>query len=172
MQTFISLVIFCQGLGAFLGAGATVWGELAYMWAMRDGHISVAERRHLRVIGHGLRWGMTLLLLSSLTLVVIAYLLQFKTQPAVTAGFWVLMCLALVVIYASWSLSRKKISYALGSALAFTGWWFLVYLVIGSIPALSFGAMVGFFIVATGIFYAILSYARLLLYGTHAGVAR
>ena len=162
MEALISFVVFCQALGALIGAGATIWGELAYMKAARDGKIDHAELAHLRVIAHGLRFGMTLLLLASFGLVTIAYLLRAETQPALTPGYWTLIAAALVVIYVSWALSRKKISFALGSAIAFTGWWFLAYLTIGWLPGLSFGATVAFLLVATGIFYAILQYARML----------
>jgi len=149
-------------LGACIGAVTAVWGELAYLKAMRDGKIDRAERAHLQVIVHGLRWGMTLLLISSLALVVAAYLSRAALQPALTSGYWTLIVLAVLVIYVSWALSRGRISFALGSAIAFTGWWFLAYLTLGLVPPLSFGATVAFFVVATAVFYAILQYARML----------
>ena len=105
---------------------------------------------------------MTLLLFSSFALVIVAYLMQSVTQPELTDQYWSLIAIALVVMYVSWALSRNRISFALGSAIAFTGWWFLAYLTLGLLPALSFGSTVAFFIVATGVFYAILKYARLL----------
>lgn len=163
MESFIAFIIFCQALGAGIGVGATVWGELAYLRALRDGKIDHAERAHLHSIGHGLRFGMTLLLISSCTLVVVAYLLHAALQPVFTSGYWTLVVLALLVIYVSWALSRKRISFALGSAIAFTGWWFLAYLTIGSLSTLSFGATIAFFVVATGIFYAILEYTRMFV---------
>ncbi len=163
MDGIILLIFYTQALGALIGAVTTVWGEFAYLRAHKDGHIDAAERAHLRVIAHGLRFGMTLLLCSSFALVVVAYLLHTATQPASTASYWTLMLAALLVIYVSWALSRRKISFALGSAIAFTAWWFLAYLTIGWMPPLSFGATVGFFVVATLIFYGILQYARMLL---------
>lgn len=162
MTSLISFIVFCQALGALVGAGSTVWGEIAYIRALRDGKIDHAERAHLRAIAHGLRWGMTLLLISSFALVVIAYLSHSGAQPAVTASYWTLVTFALLIVYVSWALSRKHLSFALGSAIAFTAWWFLAYLTIGWMPVLSFGATVAFFVIATGIFYAILQYARFL----------
>jgi hypothetical protein len=164
MVALISFTVFCQALGAFIGAGAAIWGELAYMRAMRDGKIDVAERAHLRIIAHGLQFGMVLLLLASFVLVVLAYLLKASTQPALTTSYWSLIVAAFVVIYVSWALSRKKISFALGSAIAFTAWWFLAYLSIGWLPGISFGATIAFLFVATAIFYGILAYARMLTY--------
>lgn len=162
MTPFISFIVFCQALGAFVGASATVWGEFVYLQALRDGKIDHAERMHLNAIAHGLRWGMSLLLISSLSLVIVAYLSHATLQPVLTSSYWVLTVFALLIIYVSWALSRKRISFALGSAIAFTAWWSLAYLTIGWMPALSFSATIAFFVVATGIFYAILQYARML----------
>lgn len=167
MSTLVVFIVFCQALGALTGAFAAIWGELAYLRAMRDGRIDHAERAHLRIIAHGLRFGMTLLLLASLALVVVEYLMHAVTQPAMTPSYWALVIFALIVVYVSWALSRKRISFALGSAIAFTGWWFLAYLTLGWLPPLAFGTTVAFFIVATAVFYAILQYARMLA-GSHS----
>ena len=162
MIGLVPFLIFCQALGASVGAFSAVWGELAYLRAMRDGKIDHAERAHMQAIGRGLRFGMTLLLAASLVLVVVAYLIHAAEQPAFSASYWTLIVLALVVTTVSWALSRKRISFALGSAVAFTGWWFLAFLTLGQVPKLSFGATAAFFVVATAIFYALLSYARML----------
>lgn len=162
MPTLVPLLVFCQALGAGVGAITAVWSELAYVGAMRDGKIDRAERAHLTIIAHGLRYGMALLLLASLGLVVVAYARQATLQPALTESYWILTALALLVIGISWALSRQRISFTFGSAVVFTAWWFLVYLSLGWLSPLSFGAAVMAFIVATAIFYALLSYARLL----------
>lgn len=163
MTALVSLLFFCQALGALVGVVATVWGELAYLRALRDGKVDAGERAHLRSIAHGLRYGMTLLLVSSTALVIVAYVLRAATQPALTGSYWMLIIIALLVISVSWALSRKKISFALGSAGVFTAWWFLVFLTLGgSVSTLSFGAAAAFFIVATGIWYGVLQYVRML----------
>ena len=162
MTALVIFIVFCQALGALIGAFSTIWGELAYLRAMRDGKVDHAERMHLRIIAHGLRFGMTLLLLASLALVIVEYLARAATQPAMTASYWALVVFALLIVYVSWALSRQRISFALGSAIAFTGWWFLAYLTLGWLPPLAFGATLAFFVVATAVFYAILQYARML----------
>ncbi|MEK7086310.1 MAG: hypothetical protein AAB709_02185 [Patescibacteria group bacterium] len=162
MTALISFIVFCQTFGALIGASTAIWGELAYIRAMRDGRIDVAERAHLRIIAHGLYFGMTLLLFASLALVITAYVTHLTPQPAVTTSYWTLILFALVIIYTSWALSRNRISFALGSAITFTAWWLLVYLAFGWIPPISFGAIVAFFVVATATFYAILGYTRFL----------
>jgi len=128
---------------------------------VRDGKIDFAERKHMDIIAHGLRYGMTLHLLASFGLVVLAYIQQNALQPALTPSYWTAIAIALLIITISWALSRKHISFKLGSASIFTAWWFLVYLSFGWLP-LSFGAAVMSFIIATAIFYALLYYARLL----------
>lgn len=163
MTALVSFLVFCQVLGALTGASTAVWGELAYIRAMRDGAIDAAERAHLNVIAKGLRFGMLTILLSSFGLVVTAYLLQTDPQPALSPEYWTVIILALLVTGISWALSRKRISFAFGSAIIFTGWWFLAYLTLGWMPPLSFGGAVAFYVVATGIFYAVLQYARFLL---------
>jgi len=164
MTALVSFLVLCQALGAFVGAGTAIWSEFSYLYAMRDGELDRAERSHLRVLGHGLRFGLVLLLLSSLGLVLVAYFMHAPMQPAVTPEYWASVTLALLIIYAAWALSHKHLSFALGSAIAFTAWWFLAYLAIGLVPPLSFGAITAFFIVATGIFYGLLQYARMLVY--------
>jgi hypothetical protein len=162
MDAAVSLLLFCQALAAFVGAFSAVWAELAYVRAIRDGKIDHAERAHMHAIGRGLRYGMSGLLISSLALVVVAYVQRMGEQPALSANYWTLIALALLVTTISWALSRKRVSFALGSAAAFAGWWFLVFLALDQIPPLSFGSAFIFFVLATGIFYAFLGYARIL----------
>ena len=167
MLALATVLVSCQALGAVVGAVYAVWGELAYVRAMSDGKIDSAERAHLARIGTGLRFGMLLLLTASLGIVVVAYTLEANPQPALSVGYWVLITLSLITVSASWALSRNKISFAVGSAIVFTAWWFLVYLTLGIFPLLSFGATAAFFIVATGISYLMLNIARCLVAPKH-----
>jgi len=162
MSSIVITLVYCQALGAGIGALTAVWGELAYIRAMRDGNIDAAERAHLRAIGNGLRFGLILLLLASFGFVVVAYMQGSTLQPALSPDYWILMALALVVIGVSWALARRRIPFALGSAALFAAWWFLVYFSFGWLSPLSFGAAVMSFIVATAIFYGVLYYVRLL----------
>ena len=161
MTPLIPFLVFCQSLGALIGALSAVAGEFAYLRAMRNGKISESEGRHLAHIGHGLRYGMTLLLLASLGLTLAAYQVQTALQPGLTASYWTLMALALTVIGVCHSLARGRVSFPLASASIYAGWWFLVYLSFGWLP-LSFGAAVMSFVIATAIFYAVLYWARLI----------
>ena len=172
MITLVSVLGFCQALGAIVGTSTAVWGEFAYIRAMRNGHIDFAERTHLRILGHGLRFGMLLLLGASFGLVIAAYGVH-EAQPAATAAYWMLIILAFVVIVSSFALSRRAISYTLGSVVAFTAWWFLMTLTLGEFPKIPFGAAVGFFVVASVVLYLIVSLARhLFIAHTHALIQR
>lgn len=164
MSIIIPLLIIFQGLGALGGAFSAVWAEIAYLRAIRDGKIDAAERRHLAVIAHSLRFGMSLLLLSSFGLVLIAYLMDLSIQPAVTESYWLLIGLALVTIATTWALSRKLVSFRLGSAVVFTAWWFLAYLTFGFFPTLSLLQSIALVVTAGVSFYLILSMIR--FYGT------
>ena len=156
MDALIPFLVFCQALGAFTGAFSAVWSEIAYVRAVKDGKIDRAERIHLDGIARGLRFGMTILLLASFGLVIVDFALRTALQPALTPGYWTFVVLALLVVGVSWALSRRFVSFAFGSALIFTAWWFLAYLSIGWLPPLTFGAALAFFAVATAIFYVIL----------------
>ncbi|MDB5244758.1 MAG: hypothetical protein JWN18_628 [Parcubacteria group bacterium] len=162
MESLLIALMCLQALGACLGAIAVVRGELAYVHASRDGAIDDAEAAHLRHIAQGLRYGMSLALISSLLLVVLAYFADARTQPAFMSSYWTFISISLLVTVDSWALSRKRVSFALGSAFLFAGWWFLVYLTFGLLPPLTFGAAAAVLVVVTTIFYALLSRTRLL----------
>ncbi|MFA7302200.1 MAG: hypothetical protein WC030_00430 [Candidatus Paceibacterota bacterium] len=160
MSALTSILVFCQALGAFVGATSAVWSELAYMWAMRDGRVNKAERAHLKSIDRGLRFGMSLLLLSSLGLVVSAFATDSALQPAFTESYWTLVVLALLVILVSWVMSRRYLSLAIGSAISFTAWWFLLYLTTGQLATGTVGTTATFFAIAAVLVFILLQTGR------------
>lgn len=161
MTALISFLVFCQTLGALVGAFTALWSEFAYIRAIQDGKLDAAERVHLDIIARGLRFGMTLLLLASLGLVIAAYVYGGAPQPALTPAYWILIASSILVIGISWALSRRHVSFAFGSASIFTAWWFIAYLTLGLFSPLSFGSSVALLLVATAIIYALLHYLRL-----------
>ena len=72
------------------------------------------------------------------------------------------MLLASIIVWASWALSRKRVTFSYGSALVFSGWWFLSYLTLGWFDPLSFTALIFAFVVITAVFYAFLTALRTL----------
>lgn len=167
MGTAAALLVSLQALGALFGAGSAIVSEIAYVRAAKDGVVSRAERAQLAHLARGLRYGMALLLAASLGLVIDAYFHPDLLQPAFTASYWMLIALSLLVVYASWALSRGRISPMLGSTAILCGWWFLAYLALGLFPDVSFGAAVALYVVAVGIFYGIVAYARFLVVPPH-----
>ncbi|MFH1178480.1 MAG: hypothetical protein V1711_02040 [bacterium] len=168
MTTLILFLISCQVFGAFVGALTAVWGEIAYIHAMRlpdrqagDGKIDAAERAHLHIIANGLRFGMSLILLASLALVIVAFTLHGTVQPAMTASYWIFILFVFLIIGLSWALSRHHISFALCSVAALTAWWLLAYITLGQLTV-SFGGAIALYVVLTAIFYAVLCLIRFL----------
>lgn len=162
MDPVYSFLLFCQALGSLIGAATAVWAEFAYVRAVRDGHVTAAELKHLKIIWHGLYFGMTLVLLSMLGMVLSAYITAAQVQPGVTTNYWILAAFTLIILGISWGLAHKKISHPLGSALIFSAWWFLAYLTGGWLPSLTFGAAIAFYVVVATVHYMLLKHARLL----------
>lgn len=159
MTALVVLFAVGQMLGALIGVGSAVWSELAYMRALRDGRIDKGEKEHFKIIGRGLRFGMTILLLSSLGLIICAYVLQ-STPPALTASYWLLVLLSALIIGISWAFAREALPFAEGSIIVFSAWWFLFYLVSGQLTLTSIGAAISFFILATVLLMVIVKGAR------------
>jgi hypothetical protein len=162
METLTILFVVLQAVGAIIGAGGAVLGEMSYFRAIADGRVDRAEREHLGVIATALRFGMLLLLASSIALVLIAFIEVSPYQLAYLASYWSMMTLALAVIWASWALSRRRIAFWLGSAIAFTGWWMMALLSLGRLPLLTYGATMALAVVACAIVAGILAYIRSL----------
>lgn len=162
METLTTILVIFQALGAVLGAGSAVWGELSYSRAMRDGKVNRAEHKHLEAIHRGLRFGMTTVLLSSFGLVVAAYINEASPQPGLTASYWLLMIFAFIIIGASWAMARRTIAFTRGSLIAFTAWWFLAYLTLGGLPIASIQAGFAAFVVALALFAIVLYASRVV----------
>lgn len=163
MTSIVLALLSLQAFGALFGAVSAVWGEIAYIRAHQDGLIDQAERAHLERIALGLRFGMLTLLLSSFGLIVVSYMLGVTTPPGLSVGYWLLVCLALLTVWASWALSRKRISFDIGSAVVFSAWWTLFYLSSGLLPPLSLGAAVAVCVVVTVLFYLLLRMMRAIM---------
>lgn len=165
MDTLIAILAACQALGAVIGVGFSLAAEFAYLGAVRDGRIDQAERAHLDAHARGLRYGMLILLSASLGLVIVSYASGAGALPALSGSYWSFIGLALLVTVIAHALSRGRVSFSLGSAALFTGWWFIAYLAFGQMPELTLGAFVALYAVATVIFWGLLRYLRGVLTG-------
>lgn len=161
-ETISAFLLFCQTLGAIIGVVAVVVGESAYILAMRDGRIDEAERAHLHIIARGLRFGMLVILVASLGLVIESYNMRTAPQPALTTDYWNFVALAVVVTGVTWALSRRLVTFAIGSAVIFTGWIFLAFASMDKLSGTAFGSMIALFVVSSAVVYGILRYVRML----------
>jgi len=162
MDALIDVAVLVQAVSAVVGAGGAVVGEISYFRAIGDGRIDAAEAAHLAVIARVLRYAMSGLLIASFVLVVSAYVRASSVPPAVTSGYWMQTLLAVVIIWSTWALSRRRVTFAVGAGTAFSAWWFIALMNLGQVPALSFGALLMYYIVASIIIVAVLYYLRSL----------
>ncbi len=163
MSSLVSILAILQAVGAVIGAGGSVVGELFYLRAIQDGYIDGAERAHLRIIAAALRWGMIILLLADIGLVLAAYVTGAALQPAFSTPYWIQSVLALIIIAASWGLSRRRIPFWFGSGASFAAWWYIALLDLGRLPTLTFGSSLAYYALAAAIIMAVLAYARMLI---------
>lgn len=140
---------------------------MAVSQGLYRGQLDHAERRHVRVIGKALRFGMTLFLLGSIGSVVSAYVDGVETQPGLSALYWISNALALVVIFASLAHARSPKPSALVFAVIAIGWMFLFLGAAGWLSGLSFGAAVAAYVVCTGAGYGLIEYGRFLASPRH-----
>ncbi len=103
---------------------------------------------------------MSIVLLSSFGLVVVAYGDQTSPQPVLTTSYWLLMISSFIIIGASWAMARQVLTVTRGSIVAFTAWWFLAFLTLGQMPITSFSASLASFGIALLLFGIVLSAAR------------
>jgi hypothetical protein len=162
MDLLLGTLVVCQALGALVGTMCAVWGQIAYVRALRDGVVDRAERAHLDAIAHGLWVGMSLLLASSLGLVFFAHASGAAVQPGVTASYWALMILAFTVIGLTWALSRRHISFPIGAAAILMAWWMMLFLAFGRLPTTTLGATLAAYVVGAGILYFLLQYIHVM----------
>jgi len=160
MDTLAFAFGVCQALGAVIGVGSAILGEIVHARALRDGKIDRAEHRHMEMIHKGLRFGMSVVLLASFGLVVAAYEVEATPQPVLTVSYWLLMIFAFVIIAASWAMARKAVSVTKGSVVAFTAWWFLALLTLGRLPITSIEGGVASFLIALLLFGLVISANR------------
>jgi hypothetical protein len=154
--TLVLFLVVGQAVGAVIGALMAVWSEIAYVRAIRDRKVTHAERAHLRAVGRGLRFGMTILLVSSFGLIITAYVSENTLEPLLSPSFATLAALALVILISSWALSKRQAAFLVSSATAFTAWWFLVYLTFGQLPTASYTVTALFFAITVIVFAAVM----------------
>ena len=161
MSHFDYTAVFALGqlVGATIGAVYAILAELRYLQAIRDGKVTTRERRHILATQRGLRFGMSVVLLSSLGLVLVGYVNQgagFVLAPSYLA----FVGLVVLIVTLSWVMSKRPRTFVWASLLTFTGWWYMVYLTMGALPVTSLAAAVSMYLVVLALLSSILHGAR------------
>lgn len=167
MTTLIAIAAFVHVLGAAIGAAGITFGEVFYLKATADGRVDARERDYMHTTFFALKWGLMLILVSGIALGILEYAYVGAENHVLAAPWWFINTLAFVIIFAGWGMAREKISWALGSALAFSGWWMVFMLDAWQItsPETSFSymALVFTYVVFAAVTAAVLSYARFFM---------
>ncbi len=154
------LLALGQLMGAVVGAASAVLAEVWYLEALRDGKVTRKENKHIAVATHGLRFGMSLVLLSSLGLLVTDYLLGGGRSAVLTPSYGALFGIIVLIFAISWTMSKRPKTFAWGSLVTFSAWWFMVYLTLGALPIDSLVAAAGIFLGTLLLLSVILHSAR------------
>ena len=152
-----------HALGALIGTGTTTFAEIFYTKAASDGIIDHHERKYLRRMYHGLRIGMTLVLLSGIALIVLEYLVPNAPQQVMFAPFWAIQTLTLIILVLGALLSRREVTWWFASAALLAGWWMLLLLDIGFFNAWTYLKILIVYVIVSFIVGVALSYLRLLM---------
>jgi hypothetical protein len=165
----LSFFLELHTLGAIICAGYVAFAEFFYTKAASDGIIDHHERKYLRHLFSGLRFGMSIVLVSSIALIVLEYLLPDSPQDVLSAPFWALQTLTLLVLFFAWLLSRKNAEWWFVSAAILTGWWMMLLIDLGYLQQfqLTYFMYLLLYFVVSLVLSGVLSYIRILLTPRH-----
>lgn len=165
LTTSIVVLMFTHLAATIFGAGSITIAEWRYFRALSDGRIDDGERAHLVALFFSLRFALVLVLLTDVAAGIALYILPTSISLALTATYWFEMLVILVLILVSWMRFHGRVPFWVGSAIAFTGWWYLVGISLGYVPVTNFMAASIGFIVSALIIAGIFSYARVVAHG-------
>lgn len=121
-------LLMIHALGAALGAAGVTFAELFYTQAVVDGKIDSCEKKHIEHTLWALQWGVSIMVLAGIGLIIVEYFLPYSEQTVLTAPFWMIHTLTVVVIVFGFLISRNLVPWWLGSAAAFSAWWTMLAL--------------------------------------------
>ncbi len=160
----IQLAILTNVIGALLGTAFTTYAEIYYTIAASDGRIDHHERKYLRHLFRGLRFGMTLVLLSGIALIVLEYLVPSGQQAVLASPFWMLETLIFLVLILGRQLSEKRVTWWLGSAGVLSAWWMILLIDFGVFNQFGYLILVSLYVLTTLVVAGILGYIRMWLW--------
>lgn len=119
------VLIALHGFGAALGAGGALFAEIFYAKATADGHLDRRERDWFRSTFFALKWGMGTVLVTGLLLIFVQYFLPDSPERVLHPALWAQNALAVIVLGFAYALSRKRVTWHIGAASIFAGWWMI-----------------------------------------------
>lgn len=165
LTSSIVILVLAHMAATLVGVGSITVAEWQYFRALSDGRIDDGERAHLVALFFSLRFALTLVLLTDILLGFAVFLFPHAPEIGLSAPYWFEMFIILSLIIASWLRFHGRIPFWAGSAVAFTGWWYLAGMALGYIPVESFGAAVIGLVVSVAVISGVFSYARFLAKG-------
>lgn len=162
-SALLPFVAMLHTLGALIGAGFVTFAEVFYTQAASDGKIDHHERKYLRHLFHGLKFGMILVILSAMALIVLEYLVPDAPQDVLAAPFWFLQTLTLLVLTFGWMLSKDRAAWWFSSAAILVAWWMMLAIDLGYLNSFGYIMLVMMYLLATFIVAGVLHYVRVLV---------
>ncbi len=162
LSSSIVILVLAHIAATLVGVGSITVAEWQYFRALSDGRIDDGERAHIVSLFFSLRFALTLVLLIDILLGFVVFMSPQILSLASSVPYWFEMFIILSLITASWLRFHGRIPFWAGSAVAFTGWWYLFGMNLGYIPVESFGAAVIGFIVSIAVISGVFGYARFL----------
>jgi hypothetical protein len=157
-----SLLIGLHLLGVTIGVAGITFAEIFYLKATADGRIDAREKEYIRSTFWALKWGMFIVLISGSLLILVEYQLPFMNQAVLFAPLWVQETLCLVIITSGWALVKKKVSWFVGTALAFSAWWMILILDAWHNVPLGYSSLIILYALFASLSAIILGYVRVV----------
>jgi hypothetical protein len=156
----IAFFVALHTLGAIIGTGYTTYAEIFYTRAAADDRIDHHERKYLRHLFRGLKFGMVLVLISGVVLIVLEYLVPNAPEDVLASPFWALQTFTYLIIALAWMLSKKKMSWWFSSAAILVGWWMILLIDFGVLNAYNYIQILLAYIFVSFIVAGLLGYVR------------
>jgi hypothetical protein len=162
MEAALPVLALVHTLGAALGAAGVTFAEILYLKASADGRIDRRERDYVRAAFWALKWGMGVVLLSSIALIFAQYAAG-GAQLVLMPAFWASLTLALVILLCGYELSKKRIPWAVATGFGFAAWWAILAIDAWRGIPLGYGPILFSYLVFAFISMGAWGYARLFV---------
>ncbi|MBA3789110.1 hypothetical protein H0X32_01790 [Patescibacteria group bacterium] len=163
MFSLISFFAAVHTLGALIGTGSITFAEVFYTKAAADGRIDHHERKYLRRMLRGLTLGILLIIISGSALMVLEYLVPNASQAVLTAPFWALQTLTLLIIIFANLLSKDFVAWWFGSVAILVAWWMILLIDLGFLNSYGYLVLLVAYLFMTFVVAGMLGYLRVVM---------